>query len=80
MGAPEKEAEMDAKPRWLDIGWLLMGLLILFVGGYYLLRETFGIGLPELNWDAVWPLAIIALGLGILWRTWFAYNHPGAKT
>lgn len=65
--------------RWLDIGWLIAGVIIFVVGAYYLLRNLFGITLPELNWDAIWPLAVIALGLGIVWRTWFTYNHPEVK-
>ncbi len=51
-----------------DLGALLFGVILLFVGGYYLLTKTFGINLPELNWDMVWPLFVIALGAGLLWR------------
>ena len=50
----------------LDIGRLIFGLVILFVGGYFLLRNTLGFALPELDGDAVWPILVIGLGLGIL--------------
>ena len=74
---------MDQRPvqrgRWLDIGWLIGGAIIIFVGGYYLLRNTLGFALPELDWDIVWPLAVIALGAGIVWRTWFTYSHPTTR-
>ena len=56
--------------RHLDIGGVLIGLIILGVGLYYLLVNTFGFVLPELDWDKIWPLAVIAVGLGILWGTW----------
>ncbi len=53
--------------RLIDPGAILLGLIILGVGVYYLLVNTFGISLPELNWDMIWPLLVIALGLGIIW-------------
>ncbi len=56
--------------RSLDVGALIIGLLILGVGVYYLLTNTFGFEMPELDWDQIWPIAVIALGLGILWQTW----------
>ncbi len=56
--------------RRIDLGAILIGAIIVFVGGYYLLQNTFGIQLPELNWDMIWPLAVIALGIGIVWRAW----------
>ena len=59
---------MNERRREHDVGWLLFGAILLFVGGYYLLTSTFGLNLPELNWDMVWPLIVIAIGVGILWR------------
>ena len=59
---------MDERRREHDLGWFLFGVIVVFVGGYYLLTNTFGINLPELNWDMVWPLIVIAVGVGILWR------------
>jgi TRAP-type C4-dicarboxylate transport system permease small subunit len=51
-----------------DVGALVFGVILLLVGGYYLLRNTFGIEIPEIDWDMIWPLAIIALGVGVLVR------------
>jgi hypothetical protein len=65
------------KLRGLDVGALLFGLIILGVGTYYLLVNTFGFALPELDWDAVWPLAVVALGLGILWGAWSHMGRSG---
>ncbi len=51
-----------------DLGGLIFGLLILSVGLYYVLVNTLGFKLPELDWDLIWPLFVVALGVGILWR------------
>lgn len=60
---------MDRLKR-LDMGGLIIGLIILAVGVYYLLANTLGFSLPELDWDKIWPLAVMALGIGILWGAW----------
>jgi hypothetical protein len=63
--------------RNLDVGAVIFGLLLLGVGVYYLLVNTFGISLPELNWDQIWPIAVIAIGLGILGETWNRMSRGG---
>ena len=50
----------------IDFGRLIFGLVVLFVGGYFLLRNTLGFELPELDSDAIWPIFVIGLGLVIL--------------
>jgi len=50
----------------VDVGALIFGAILLLVGGYYLLVNTFGIQLPQLDWDQIWPIALIALGLAVL--------------
>ncbi len=61
-----------------EFGALLIGAILLLVGGYYLLTSTFGLDLPELSWDAIWPLFVIALGIGILWRAVDAHAADGS--
>lgn len=56
--------------RRIDVGAIILGVLILGVGVYYLLVNWFGLELPDLNWDMIWPVAVIALGIGILWGAW----------
>jgi hypothetical protein len=63
--------------RRLDVGAILIGLIILGVGIYYLLVNTFGFRLAELDWDKIWPLAVIALGIGILWGAWSRMGSHG---
>jgi TRAP-type C4-dicarboxylate transport system permease small subunit len=50
----------------VDVGALIFGAILLLVGGYYLLVNTFGVNLPELDWDQIWPIALIGLGLAVL--------------
>jgi hypothetical protein len=61
-----RESQMHVGGRMVDIGALVFGAILLLVGGYYLLVNTFGIDLPELNWDMIWPILLIALGVGVL--------------
>jgi hypothetical protein len=48
----------------------MFGVILLLVGGYFLLRNTFGIDIPDIDWDMVWPFAIVALGLAVLYGAW----------
>ncbi len=63
--------------RRLDVGAILIGLIILGVGIYYTLVNVFGFAMGELDWDKIWPLAVIALGLGILWSAWSRFGSHG---
>ncbi len=44
------------------LGRLLFGLLLLFVGGYYFLRNTLGFDLGELDGEALWPIVVLVIG------------------
>ncbi len=63
--------------RRLDLGGVLIGLIIVGVGVYYLLVNTFGITLPELDWDKIWPILVMALGVGIVWSAWNRMGNDG---
>ena len=56
--------------RLSGFGALLLATLLLIVGGYYLLRNTLGFSLPELDGEAIWPILVIILGIGVLSRVW----------
>lgn len=67
--------------RRLDVGSILIGLIVVGVGIYYTLVNVFGFQLAELNWDMVWPLAVVAVGVGILWEAWRRTTpHGGSPT
>ncbi len=48
-----------------NIGAVVFGLLVLGVGIYFLLRETFNVSLPDIG--EFWPIFVIILGAAILY-------------
>ena len=60
----------------VDLGALIFGALLLLVGGYYLLVNTFGVQLPELDWDQIWPIALIVLGLAVVAKALQSRSGP----
>jgi predicted secreted protein len=53
-----------ARPHQRDMGGLVFGLILLAVGGYFLLTETLGLDLPDIG--EFWPVFVIGLGVWIL--------------
>ncbi len=53
-----------------DLGGIIFGLVVLLVGGYYVLRDTLGLSIPELNWDQLWPLIVVVIGAAIVVGAW----------
>ncbi len=68
---------MRGRRSGFDAGALIFGALLLFVGGYYLFRNTLGFALPELDSDKVWPVVVIAIGLAFVLRSSFR-TRPGS--
>jgi hypothetical protein len=54
------------KGRGFDGGALVFGLVVLGVGLYYFADKTLGIAMPQLDWDRLWPLVIIVIGVAIV--------------
>ena len=52
------------------IGAVLLALGLIALGGYYLLKNTFGFDLPELEAETVLPIVAIGLGIVILVNAW----------
>jgi Domain of unknown function (DUF5668) len=52
------------RERRRDSGGLFFGVILVLVGGYFLLHDTLHITLPDLG--ELWPIFLIALGLWIL--------------
>ena len=59
-GAPPPAARRD-----VNLAGIVVGLIILGVGVYFLLRETLQIALPDIG--ELWPIFIIVLGAAILY-------------
>ena len=56
--------------RRSGVGTVVFALVLIVIGGYYVLRNTLGIGLPELDSDQIVPLIAVILGLALLYRAW----------
>ena len=56
--------------RRTGVGTLVIGLILVAVGGYYVLRNTLGIALPELDSDQVVPAIAVVVGMALLYRVW----------
>jgi hypothetical protein len=52
--------------RGFDAGALVFGLVVLGIGLYYFADKTLGIAMPQLDWDRLWPLVIIVVGVAIV--------------
>ena len=66
--------------RRFDLGALVFGAIVLFAGGYYFLRNTLGVDLGELDWDPIWPILVIAIGISILYGVLFRSNRDEPRT
>ena len=49
----------------MNLAGMVVGLIILGVGVYFLLRETLAISLPDIG--EFWPIFVIVLGAAILY-------------
>jgi hypothetical protein len=65
-----KENEMNQLKRGMDAPGIVFGLILLAAGAYYMLRNTFGLPLDEIDWDRVWPFIVIALGGSVILKAW----------
>jgi len=61
---PAQDWGKTSRPHRRDMGGLVFGVILLIVGGYFLLTDTLGIDLPDIG--EFWPVFVIALGLWIL--------------
>jgi hypothetical protein len=60
--------------RNIDVGGVIIGLIILGVGLYYFGQKTLGLSIPDLEWDRIWPLFVVAAGIGIVLTNWARAN------
>jgi len=64
---------MTRHARRDPVAGIVIGGILVFVGGFYLLTNTFGF---NLNWDAVWPVAVIVAGAAVIWG---AFQRSGGE-
>src|SRR5436305_14061849 len=55
---PPRDRRVDRGPNIVAI---VVGLVLIAVGLYYVLDVTLGISLPAIRWGSLWPLILILL-------------------
>ncbi len=71
---PAGDPLIDA-PSARDWGGLIFAAILLLTGGYFLLRNTLGIAMPDIEWNALWPVLLILIGIGAMARGWTGHSH-----
>jgi hypothetical protein len=61
---------MNQFKRGLDAPGIVFGIVLLAAGAYYMLRNTFGLPLDEIDWDRVWPFIVLTLGGSVIFKAW----------
>jgi protein-S-isoprenylcysteine O-methyltransferase Ste14 len=56
--------------RRSGVGAVVVGVILIVLGGYYVLRNAFGFDLPELESEVVVPAIAVIVGLALLYRVW----------
>jgi threonine/homoserine/homoserine lactone efflux protein len=56
--------------RRSGVGTVFVALVLIVLGSYYLLRNTFGVALPELEDDAVVAAIAVVGGVLLLYVAW----------
>jgi uncharacterized integral membrane protein len=62
--------------RQSHAGSAVIGLLLVLVGGYYLLRNVLHVDVP--TWTEAWPIILIVLGAAVI--VWAARGNRGRGT
>ena len=62
---PPRSRSVDRRPSIVSV---VVGLVLLAIGLYYLLDVTLGISLPAIRWSSLWPVILIAIGGFIVLR------------
>ena len=56
------------KQRGSNVATILVGLVLLVIGIWYFLDTTLGLTMPDIEWDNLWPILLIAIGGVIVFR------------
>ena len=56
------------KQRGSNVATILVGLVFVVIGTWYFLDTTLGLTMPDIEWDNLWPILLIAIGGVIVFR------------
>ena len=57
------------RERETNIASMVVGIILLVIGVWYLLDQTLGIAMPRIDWSDFWPIVLIAIGGVMLYRS-----------
>ena len=66
------ERGVDWRPprsRESNVPSMVVGLILLAIGVWYLLDQTLGLQMPRIDWSDIWPIFLIAIGAIMLIRS-----------
>jgi protein-S-isoprenylcysteine O-methyltransferase Ste14 len=58
------------RARRTGVGTVVVGVILILIGGYYVFRETLGMNLPPLEAEKVVPVLAVIGGFALLYRAW----------
>ena len=61
--------DKDRRDRKASLAAIVIGLIILAIGVYYLFDRTLGVPMPRIQWGSLWPVLLIVVGGLILLRS-----------
>jgi hypothetical protein len=64
----EPSTPPQRRRRDASLSAIIVGLVFLGIGIWYFLDTTLGLTMPDISWDALWPILLIGLGGLILFR------------
>jgi hypothetical protein len=57
------------RSRESNVACMVVGLILLAIGVWYLLDQTLGIRMPRIDWGDIWPIFLIGIGAIVLIRS-----------
>ena len=61
--------DKDRREPKANIAAIIVGLIILAAGVYFLFDRTLGVPMPPIRWGSLWPILLIVLGGIVLIRS-----------
>ncbi len=73
---PADSPKLEPGPGWrpphepeTNVASIVVGLVLLAIGIWYLLDQTLGLDMPRIRWSDLWPIILIVLGGVMLYRS-----------